>query len=103
MSKANGSSKLAEILGTAKPDEQAARVAQLLQAPVVDLIIRYDGRADRCDVVVLGGNLHVEMAYKLLERAREEIHKIEIRELTAKGEQGSRGAGEQIDTEKEER
>jgi len=39
-------------------------------APVIDILIRYDGRTGRVDVTIIGGDLEFTAAYRLLDAAR---------------------------------
>lgn len=66
--------KIHELLETKNRNEQAAKVQALIDlanAPVVDLIIRYDGRFNAVvDVTPIGGNLKLDDALTILEGAR---------------------------------
>ena len=66
---------LKELLGTGNRKEQAERVAGLLQvasAPVIDVIVRFDGRVKSVvDVLVVGGSADFQSVYKILEQARQ--------------------------------
>ena len=52
-------------------------VEALKDAPVIDLIIRYDGRTNQVAVMAIGGQLTPEGAYQLLEMARGVIRTME--------------------------
>jgi len=39
-------------------------------APVIDLVIRYDGRTGQVGLTVIGGSTDYESAYRLLDAAR---------------------------------
>lgn len=52
-----------------KPTEsQPAPVAPV--DPVIDLVIRYDGRTGQVGLTVIGGSIDFEAAYRLLDAAR---------------------------------
>lgn len=67
--------KLHELLETRNRNEQAEKVAALLktaQAPVIDLVIRYDGRIKMVvDVLPVGGNIPLNDGLAILEGARQ--------------------------------
>lgn len=69
-----------------KAEKKAAKQAgptpeQLAAAPVIDLIIRYDGRSGVVSVGALGGELTYADIYSLLEAARQMMQKQEHFEL----------------------
>lgn len=81
---------LAELLGTKNRDEQAAKVQALLnaaQAPVIDLVIRFDARTNRITLAAIGGRLAPELVYYLLEQARAKLRAEELAALEKKGEE----------------
>jgi hypothetical protein len=76
--------ELAQVLNTKDRKEQAARVKTLLQAaqaPVVDLIIRFDGRTGQLAIKTIGPDMPVAAVYKLLDSAREVLHNVEVNSL----------------------
>ena len=71
--------ELAELLGTSDRDEQAARLKRLLTAPVIDVVIRVDGRVDQVTgVTVIGGNLPPEVLYRVLDQVRDQVRQAEL-------------------------
>ncbi len=69
------------LLGTKKASEQAERVEHLLKmaaAPVVDLVIRYDPRADMIGLNVIGGELPVADILKILHAAEDMLRQKEL-------------------------
>jgi len=73
---------LAELLGTKNKKEQEQKVQNLLRAvqmPVIDMVIRYDGVADQVNVMILGGNVAFEVAHRILDLARKEIQRDEVK------------------------
>lgn len=76
--KAPTGNQVAELLGTRDPREQAGRIRQL-GAPVVDLVIRFDGRTQKVDFTVLGGQIPPTLAYRLLDACRDLIRQEELR------------------------
>lgn len=72
--------ELAELLGTPDREEQVARVKQLLTAPVIDVVIRVDGRVDQVTgVTVIGGNLTPAVMYRVLDQVRDQVRQAELR------------------------
>jgi len=77
---------LADLLKTKKRDEQAARVAELLQAanaPVVDVVIRYDDRVRQVrGVTVIGSDqMTYDQARAILNGALEYVRRQEMAEV----------------------
>jgi hypothetical protein len=72
-----------DLLGTKDRKLQAQRVAQLIRdatAPVIDLIIRFDPRADDVTLQWVGiDRLPIEFLKKMIEQARQIIEEKEIR------------------------
>jgi len=66
--------KLSDLLGTRNPKEQAEKVEALIntvQAPVADLVIRFDGRIGQVvQVSVIGPQVVLDDALAILEGAR---------------------------------
>jgi len=67
-----------KITGTKDREKQAKILLNTINAPVVDLIIRYDSRTSKVSVASIGGNVPVDAVYKMLDMARDEIRKREI-------------------------
>jgi hypothetical protein len=81
--------QLAVLLQAKDHKEQTKRVQeliQLVQSPVIDVIIRADPRFQSVEVIVIGGNINFESAYMLLDRAREWLRQRELKEVTKPGE-----------------
>lgn len=77
---------LADLLKTKKRDEQAARVEDLIRmanAPVVDMVVRYDGRGRQVTgVTVIGSDrLTYDDARAILNGALEYIRRQELAEI----------------------
>lgn len=71
--------ELAELLGTSDFGEQVSRVKRLLTAPVIDVIIRVDARADQVTgLTVIGGTLTPEILYKVLDQVRDQVRQAEL-------------------------
>lgn len=72
--------ELADLLGTPDREAQVKRVKQLLTAPVIDVVIRVDGRVDQVTgVTVIGGNLTPEVMYRVLDQVRGQVRQAELR------------------------
>lgn len=81
--------ELAELLGTPDRDEQVKRVKQLLTAPIIDVVIRVDGRVDQVTgVTVIGGNLTPAVMYRVLDQVRDQVRQAELR-AAAQGPAGA--------------
>jgi hypothetical protein len=81
--------QLQELLQSKDPKEQTKRVQeliQLVQSPVIDVIIRADPRFQSVEVIVVGGNINFESAYMILDRAREWLRQRELKEVTKPGQ-----------------
>ena len=81
--------QLAVLLQAKDHKEQTKRVQeliQLVQSPVIDVIIRADPRFQSVEVIVIGGNINFESAYMLLDRAREWLRQRELKEVTKPGQ-----------------
>lgn len=79
-------------LGKKTPSQD--ELQRLQSAPVVDLIIRYDGRTKQIGVLSIGGQLTTEVAYQLLEMARGYIRAQELAALKANGSGPTPEAGQ---------
>ena len=83
--------QLSDLLQTKDPKDQVKRVQeliQLVQSPVIDIVIRADPRFQSVEVIVVGGNINFESAYMLLDRAREWLRQRELKEVTKPGQVG---------------
>lgn len=72
---------VAEILGTNNKKEQAAHIQELLQmvnAPVVDLVVRFDARTQQVSVEVVGPDVLGSVAQQILEAAKNMLHQKEL-------------------------
>lgn len=68
-----------ELLGTDDKKKQAELVELLVKAaasPVVDLLIRYEN--EQINLTIMGGDVHFDIIYKMLELTRQAIHQKEI-------------------------
>ncbi len=94
---------LAGLLGSKIREEQAQRVQELIgaaKAPVIDLVIRYDGRTSQVTLAAIGGRLAPDVVYFLLEQARAKIRAEEMAAL-GKVAPGSNGGGEKAEGQAE--
>ncbi len=76
-----------------KKKEQPDGIEQTEQAPVIDLIVRFDGRTNQVILAAIGGRLTPEIVYFLLDRARDWMRAQELAAL-GRGAPGSNGEGE---------
>ncbi len=80
--------ELSKLLGTGDREEQVAQVKRLIAAPIIDVLIRVDGRVDQVTGVhVLGGNIPPAIFYKILDQVRDQVHQAELQAAV-------KGAGE---------
>lgn len=85
--------ELSKLLGTDDLEEQVERVKRLKAAPIIDVVIRVDGRVDQVTGVhVLGGSIPPAIFYKVLDQVRDQVHQAELQAAV-------KGAGEQIPAE----
>lgn len=74
--------ELSKLLGTPDREQQVERVKRLLAAPVVDVIIRVDGRADQVTAInVVGGQMSPDVFYRVLDQARDMMRRQELQAL----------------------
>ena len=81
---------LNELFGTKSKKEQAKRAQSLIgqiNAPVVDLIIRFDGRTNQLNISLIGPDLKIEDLYKILDGARDMLRERELQAINAKESQ----------------
>lgn len=66
---------LSKLLGTKNRKRQAERVEQLVNAPVIDIIIRYDARKENPlqNILALGGDPPLESVLGILDMARDMV------------------------------
>lgn len=67
------SSKLAELLQTDNPEEQAVMVGRLLelaQLPTIGILITKDFRSGKVTVQISGGSVPYDAVYDMLDQAR---------------------------------
>lgn len=89
--------ELSQLLGTGDRAGQVARVKQLLTAPIIDVVIRVDGRADQVTgLSVIGGQLSAETLYKVLDQVRDQIRQAELQAAAKKGGGGRGGEKEDV-------
>ncbi len=78
-------SSLADVLNTENEQEQVQLVEKLIEmakAPVQALTLVYDPRADR--VSIIANQLTIDSAYGMLEKARQELLRMEREALKPK-------------------
>ena len=83
-------STLHELLGTKNKKEQTKRVLSLvnqINAPVVDLVLRYDGRTDQLNISLIGPSVSIDSLYKILDGARDMLKQQEFEGMKAKENQ----------------
>ncbi len=73
-----------QITGTKDRAKQAEILLSTVGAPVVDLVIRFDGRTNQIAITTIGGDVPLPVAYSLLDKAREMLHQREIEALAKK-------------------
>ena len=82
---------IAEVLGTSNVKEQLDMIQGLqmaAQAPVVDLVLRYDPRVGQIIFSVIGGNIPTDMARKILQAGLDQLHEQELKAaLSANGQE----------------
>lgn len=79
-----------ELLGTKNKKEQVMRVKTLMgqtNAPVVDLIVRYDGRTDQLNISLVGPDISIENLYRILDGARDMLKQREFEAMKEKEDQ----------------
>jgi len=85
----NPKDELSELLGTSDRQAQSATVRRLLAAPVVELVIRLDGRTNQVSFNVIGGQLPPEAAYAMLDGCRELIRRQELEAVQSRPNGGA--------------
>lgn len=73
--------EIAELLGTKDKDEQEKIIKALIQAaqaPVIDIVIRYDARVDQMGIQFIGGDIPLVLAKRVLAAAQENLHQQEL-------------------------
>ena len=86
---------LNELLGTKNKKDQARLVQSLVgkfNAPVVDLVLRYDGRMDQLNISLVGPDISIENLYKILDVARDMLKRREFEAMKEKEDQGQPNA-----------
>jgi hypothetical protein len=73
-----------KVLQTKDKAKQAEVFLSIANAPVIDLVIRYDGRTDQLAVTTIGGDIPLPAAYSLLDKAREMLHNKELEAVAQK-------------------
>jgi len=76
-----------ELLGTKNKKEQAERITALMgqiNAPVLDLIIRFDGRTNQVGISIVGPDFQLRTLYAMLDAARDMLKKQEYEALEEK-------------------
>ena len=83
-----------EMLGTEVEEEQIKIIENLAGAPIVDLIIRLDGRTGGIAFVQpVGGQLGMDQAHRMLSMAGEWLRTVELKNLKDK-EKDNGGEGQ---------
>jgi hypothetical protein len=78
--------ELSKLLGTGDREEQVAQVKRLKAAPIIDVVIRVDGRVDQVTGVhVLGGTIPPAVFYKVLDQVRDQVHQAELQMAAQNG------------------
>lgn len=72
------------ITGTKDKQKQGEAFLNILNAPVVDLVIRFDSRTGSMSLSVIGGKLEMATVYKILDAARDKLREEEIKVLSQK-------------------
>ena len=83
-----------ELLGTKNKKEQARRVGLMMEQinmPVIDLVIRYDGRTGQMNISVIGPDVQIDNLYKILDSARGMLRERELEAMKAKESQEQPG------------
>jgi len=73
--------EIAELLGKDKK-EWPAKIRALQRAlnmPVIDMVIRYDPIPDQITVVIIGGDIAFDVAHHILDLARKNLQRDEIK------------------------
>lgn len=70
--------EVAELLGTKDKALQVERIKQVASAPVVELVVRLDGRTNQVSFSVWGGQLPPAVAYQMLDACRDLIRRDEL-------------------------
>ena len=60
-----------------------------INMPVVDLVIRYDGRTGQMNVSVIGPDVQIENLYKILDGARGLLREREIEAMRTREQPGN--------------
>jgi len=84
---AKDSLNIDKLLNTKDKAKQAETFLRVANAPVIDLIIRYDGRTDKIVISSIGGQVPLPVIYKLLDMARDTLHNEELKALADKKEE----------------
>ncbi len=73
--------KLYKLLGTRNKREQEEIVQSLLKAvgtPVIDLVIRFNPSSGDTEVIIVGGSIDFDVAYRILDLARQVFQQREV-------------------------
>lgn len=76
------SNPVAEYLGTSNVKQQLEILQGLkaaVQAPVIDLVLRYDPRLGQIAFSVIGGDVPTEIARKILQAGLDQLHQQELK------------------------
>lgn len=79
------------LLGTRNKQEQIERIEKLLNAPVLELVIRFDAGREKISIDMIGGGIPVQTAYKMLDAAREIVRQMELKAARQNGNHNGGG------------
>jgi len=83
-----------ELLGTKNKKEQARRVGLMMEQinmPVIDLVIRYDGRTGQMNISVIGPDVQIDNLYRILDGARGMLRERELEAMKTRENQEQPG------------
>lgn len=76
-----------KVLGTKDKERQAEIFLQVANAPVIDIMIRFDGRTGGLDVAVVGGKLDLEQFNRIVDAVKEQLRKQELEAVIGQARQ----------------
>jgi hypothetical protein len=87
MLESNKKLNIDKILQTKDKDKQGEIFLNVANAPVLDLIVRFDGRTGQISIGTMGGQIPIAAIYKMLDGARELLHQQELQAVAQKPEE----------------
>ena len=88
---------LASILQTKNKEQQVSAVQGLIQlakTPVVDIVVRYDGRSEQVGLTIIGiEQVTTEAIYKILDMAREQVRQNELQQAAQQAQHAAQAPG----------